>query len=79
MAIATENKLVDSYFRLMKNWNNETKKSLIIKLTQSIDTKKNKQRNFSSCFGAWDDTRTADEIIEDLKSDRVNNREIEDF
>lgn len=73
------NKLVDIYFRFMKNWDNETKKNLIIKLTQSIDSENTKQRDFSSCFGAWDDNRTAEEIIEDLKADRVNNREIEDF
>ncbi len=79
MQPAAENKLVDSYFRFMKNWDNETKKSLIIKLTESIDTKKKKDRDFSSCFGAWDDSRTADEIIQDLRADRLNNREIEDF
>lgn len=74
-----EYNLVDSYFRFMKNWDNETKKNLIIKLTQSIDVKNNKLNDFSSCFGAWDDDRSADEIIDDLKADRVNNSEIEDF
>ena len=75
----TENKLVDSYFKVMRNWDNETKKSLIIKLTQSIDTMEKENRDFSSCFGAWEDNRTADEIIKDLRADRVDNREIEDF
>ena len=79
MRLTTDNKLVDSYFRFMRNWDNETKKNLIIKLTQSIDTKDKTRRDFSSCFGAWEDNRTADEIIEDLKADRVNNAEIEDF
>ena len=79
MHTATENKLVDSYFRFMKNWDNETKKNLIIKLTQSIDSTDQENRDFSSCFGAWDDDRTADEIMEDLRADRVDNREIEDF
>ena len=75
----TENKLVDSYFKVMRNWDNETKKSLIIKLTQSIDTMEKENRDFSSCFGAWEDNRSADEIIKDLRADRVDNREIEDF
>ena len=79
MHTATENKLVDSYFRFMKNWDNETKKNLIIKLTQSIDSTDKENRDFSSCFGAWDDNRTADEIMEDLRADRVDNREIENF
>lgn len=79
MQTAAGNKIVDSYFKVMKNWDNETKKNLIIKLTQSIDTKDKKQRDFSSCFGAWEDNRTADQIIEDLKADRVDNPEIESF
>lgn len=74
-----ENNLADSYFRFMRNWNNETKKNLIIMLTQSIDLKDKKKRDFSSCFGAWDDDRSADEIIEDIRVGRVNNPEIEDF
>ncbi len=79
MQTAIGNKIVDSYLKIMKNWDNETKKNLIIKLTQSIDTKDKKQRDFSSCFGAWEDNRTADQIIEDLKADRVDNPEIESF
>ena len=79
MQIPTGNNLVESYFRFMKNWDNETKKRLIIKLTQSIDSEDNTEYDFSSCFGAWQDERTADEIIEELKSDRKNNPEIEDF
>jgi hypothetical protein len=50
----------------MKNWDNDSKKDLIIKLTQSIDNEPKMEYDFSSCFGAWVDDRTADEIIEDL-------------
>ena len=63
----------------MRTWDNESKKNLIIKLTQSIDFENKKERDFSSCFGAWEDDRTADEIINELRLDRVNNSEIEDF
>lgn len=79
MSTAIPNKLVDSYFRFMTNWDNESKKNLIIKLTKSIDSKDKEKRDFSSCFGAWDDKRTADEIFEDIRADRVNNPEVEDF
>ena len=79
MPVTIENKLVDSYFSLMRNWDNETKKELIIKLTQSIDSIDKKDQDFSACFGAWEDNRTADEIIKELRADRINNREIEDF
>ena len=73
-----ENKLVESYFELMKNWDNETKKKLMIKLMRSIDSN-DKKSDFSSCFGAWEDTRTANEIIQDIRANRVNSKEIEDL
>lgn len=79
MHTATENRKVDNYFQFMRNWDNESKKNLIIKLTQSIGIETEKERDFSSCFGAWSDYRTADEINEDLRADRVNNQEIEGF
>jgi hypothetical protein len=79
MSLAFENRRVNSYFRLMKNWDTESKKALIIKLTKSINDKHENKHDFSSCFGAWDDTRSADEIIDNIRNSRVNNREIEDF
>jgi len=79
MQTSTENRKVENYFRFMRNWDNESKKNLIIKLTQSIGIETEKERDFSSCFGAWIDDRTADEIIEELRADRVNNKEIEEF
>jgi len=79
MSITTEKRMANSYFRLMKNWHNETKKDLIVKLTESINDKPKDNYDFSSCFGAWSDNRSADEIAEEIRSDRVNNREIEEF
>lgn len=72
-------KIVNNYFRYMRNWDTETKKDLIIKLTASIDEKSKDKYDFSSCFGAWEDDRSAEEIISELRADRVNKGEIEDF
>jgi hypothetical protein len=79
MAAIIERKIVNSYFKLMKNWDNESKKDMIIKLTESIDDNNNDRFDFSMCFGAWEDLRSADEIINEIRSDRVNNKGIEDF
>ncbi len=79
MQTTTGNRKVENYFQFMRNWDDESKKNLIIKLTRSIGIETEKERDFSSCFGAWIDDRTADEIIEELRSDRVNNQEIEEF
>ena len=74
-----ENRRVNSFFRFLKNWDNELKKDLIIKLTKSIKTKSTDEYDFSQCYGAWKDGRTADEIIKDIYSSRVNNNDIEEF
>ena len=79
MSIALEKRMVNSYFRFMKNWNIETKKDLIIKLTRSIEKKSIVKFDFSSCFGAWKDSRSAEDIINEIRSDRVNSKEIEKF
>lgn len=79
MSLAFKNKKVNFYFRFMKNWDTESKKDLIIKLTKSIDEKIENKHDFSSCFGAWEDNRDADEIIDDLRNSRANTQEIENF
>ncbi|HAQ21005.1 MAG TPA: hypothetical protein DCR40_17490 [Prolixibacteraceae bacterium] len=63
----------------MRNWDNETKKDMIFKLTKSIEEKPKDKFDFSSCFGAWDDVRSADEIIDELRAERINKKEIEEF
>ncbi|MEI6091002.1 MAG: hypothetical protein WCR42_11155 [bacterium] len=73
------NRMVDNYFRLMRDWDTDSKKNLIVKLTSSINLKSNKKNDFSLCFGAWEDTRSADEISNELRADRVNHNEIEEF
>lgn len=79
MSTTKEKRMVNSYFRLMRNWDNEAKKELIIKLTSSIDDKPKDKFDFSACFGAWEDERSAEEIIQEIHSDRVNRNEIEEF
>ncbi len=79
MSIAIPNNKVDSFFQLMKNWDNELKKDLIIKLTKSITNKSESEFDFSKCFGAWQDERTADEIISDIYNSRKNSSKLEDF
>ena len=79
MDISIKNKKVASYFKFIRNWDNDLKKDLIIKLTKSIDIKSEDKNDFSSCFGAWEDERTADEIIKDIYSSRVNTNQIVEF
>jgi hypothetical protein len=49
------------------------------KIKASKEENELEKNDFSSCFGAWDDNRTAEEIIADLKADRVNSKHKEEF
>jgi hypothetical protein len=71
-------KLADNYFRFLKNLDTESKKRLIIRLTESIEIREEPGK-LDILFGAWKDSRNADEIIEDIRKSRVNIREIEDL
>ena len=79
MNIIVANRIVENYFRFMKNWDTEIKKNLIKKLTASITKKSIDKYNFSSTFGAWEDSRNADDIINEIRTNRINNREIEEL
>ncbi|MDD2551011.1 MAG: hypothetical protein WCS11_08760 [Dysgonamonadaceae bacterium] len=59
---------MDKYFGYLKNLDNNTKKKLIIKLTKSIETKSIKSFDIKTFFGTWDDERTSDEIIDEIKA-----------
>lgn len=79
MERAVNNNMINNYFRFMRNWDIDTKKDMIVKLTLSIDEKMDSKHDFSTSFGAWSDNRSAQEIIDDLKLNRTNNHEIEAF
>lgn len=71
MGLALKNTIIDKYFAFLTRLDNVTKKKLIVKLTESLEVKEKNAFNLSSLSGAWEDSRTSDEIISDLKSSRV--------
>tara|TARA_R110002049_G_scaffold248695_3_gene423162 strand:+ start:1552 stop:1860 length:309 start_codon:yes stop_codon:yes gene_type:complete len=76
-SLAISNKILDKYFGYLKNLDNTAKKNLIIKLIKSIETKSDKTFDIKSIFGAWEDNRTSDEIISEIKSSRIEKRNTE--
>lgn len=70
-SLTISNKILEKYFGYLKNLDNNAKKTLIIKLTKSIETESKKSFDINSVFGAWEDERTSDEIINEIKSSRV--------
>ncbi len=78
-SLTISNKVLDKYFGYLKNLDNKAKKSLIIKLTKSIETKSKKEFDINKMFGAWNDNKSSDEIILEIKSSRVNKINTESF
>jgi len=68
---------VESYFRLLRNWDANSKKKLIIRLVESLEPRS--PADFSACFGAWQDDRDAEDIIREIDQARQNNPEIEEL
>lgn len=79
MSIALTNKTIDKYFGFLLRLDNISKKKLIIKLTESIETKKESKFNLREIYGAWEDSRDSDEIIKEIRGSRINYRNIADF
>jgi hypothetical protein len=77
--IAISNRAFDKYFRFLRKLDNNSKKRLIIKLTESIETKEDRPFDLKSIYGTWEDSRDSDEIIKNIRDSRVNSREIEMF
>jgi len=76
--ISINNKALDKYFGFLSRLDNNTKKELIFRLSESLAFEK-KDRDLKSLFDSWEDNRDADEIIKEIRNARVNNREIEGF
>jgi len=72
--------IVDGYIGLLGNLSPDDKLDLISKLTVSVKTDlKKKKSSFKKAFGALVSEKSADEIIEEIRSSRVSTRQIEKF
>ncbi len=77
--LAVNNDTLNKYFGILKNLDIDSKKNLIIKLTKSIHSKPKSKPKLNKIYGAWQDSRTAVEIIEEIEKSRFNDRDIEEL
>ena len=77
--LAINSKILDKYFGFLVKLDNSSKKRLIIKLTESIETEEEKKSDINLLYGAWVDDRDSDEIIKEIRYSRIENRKIEEF
>ena len=79
MGLSLTNRDINKYFRFLSRLDNVSKKRLIIKLTESIEDRKTKTFDLKSLYGAWDDTRSSDEIISEIRDSRVDKNNLSGF
>ena len=73
-------KIVEGYFGLLDNLSPSNKLDLIAKLTASVKSDlKPKKSSFKKAFGAFESSKSAEEITEEIRESRVFNRQIESF
>jgi len=77
-SITLNNNSLKRYIDLLRNLDLNSKKKIIMGLTESIEEPK-EMNSITSLFGAWEDNRDSDEIIRDIRESRINNRDIESF
>ncbi len=79
MSIALSNKTIEKYLSFLTKLDNSTKKKLIIKLTESIETGDEGKFDLQSLFGAWIDDKDSDEIIKEIRESRVEKLNLPNF
>jgi len=77
--LTISSKILDKYFGFLINLDNNSKKRLIIRLAESIETEKKENIDLNLLYGAWTDDRDSDEIIREIRDSRIekqNNAEL---
>ena len=77
MSLAITNKTIDKYFGFLRRLDNSSKKRLIIKLTESIETKNDSSFEIDHLYGAWEDTKDSDQIIREIRESRIDKNNLE--
>lgn len=74
MGLSVSNKIVEKYFKFLNLLDNSSKKMIIKKLNDSLNEPTEKTFNLNEVFGKWEDDKTADEIIKEIRDSRVNKK-----
>ncbi len=72
--------IIEGYIGLLDNLSPSSKLDLISRLSASVKSDlTDKQSSFQRAFGAFETDKSADEIIEEIRSSRTFTRQIEEF
>ncbi|MCF0061666.1 hypothetical protein MUK70_20725 [Dyadobacter chenwenxiniae] len=79
-AEAKNSTIVDGYVDLLENLSLDEKLDLISKLSESVKSDQQRKKSlFKEAFGAFESSKSAEEIIDDIRSSRVSTRQTESF
>jgi len=72
--------IVDGYIGLLDNLSTTDKLEIISRLTNSVKSDlPNKKSTFKMAFGAFESSKTAEEMIDEIRESRISARKIESF
>ena len=71
------NKVLERYINFLLRFDKSSKEKMITKLTNSLEKKEEKLFTIKSIFGAWQDDRSADDIIYDIRESRIEPKDID--
>ena len=70
-------KIIEGYLHLLSNLSKGIKLELISKLGESVKSDSTDKKSFQKSFGAFQSKKSADEIIEEIRSSRSFTRQTE--
>lgn len=79
MGLELTNSAINKYFRFLTKLSNSSKKKLIVKLTESMEDDTDSNFDLSSLYGAWEDSKSSDEIIQEIKDSRTDKTNMVHF
>ena len=71
--LTANKKTLDKYFGILKSLDTGSKKKLIDRLSKSIRKEKKGSFKLDEIYGAWQDSKSADEIIDEITKSRTKN------
>ena len=72
--------IIEGYLGLLDNLSTSNKLDLIAKLTSSVKSDLTpKKSDFKKAFGAFESSKSAEEMVAEIRESRVLNRQIESF
>lgn len=71
--------IVEHYYQMIQHLNNADKMVLVEKIIHSVNNTPKSADSIQELFGSWEDSRSADEIIDDIKVNAHLQRQIESF